>query len=77
MFLSRVTLKFDEWRKFPLLDICEGTLPVTGEFPAQRASNAENASIWWRHHDGKEIHSNPYHFQVVLRLYLLWLPMNY
>ena len=24
---------------------------VTGEFPAQRASNAENVSIWWRHHD--------------------------
>ena len=23
---------------------------VTGEFPAQRASNAENVSIWWRHH---------------------------
>ena len=22
-----------------------------GEFPAQRASNAENVSIWWRHHD--------------------------
>ena len=22
----------------------------TGEFPAQRASNAENISIWWRHH---------------------------
>ena len=21
----------------------------TGEFPAQMASNAENASIWWRH----------------------------
>ena len=21
----------------------------TGEFPAQRASNAENVSIWWRH----------------------------
>ena len=25
--------------------------PVTGEFHAQRASNAENVSIWWRHHD--------------------------
>ena len=25
--------------------------PVTGEFPAQRASNAENFSIWWRHHE--------------------------
>ena len=22
----------------------------TGEFPAQRSSNAENVSIWWRHH---------------------------
>ena len=22
-----------------------------GEFPAQRASNAENVSIWWRDHD--------------------------
>ena len=29
----------------------EGKLPVTGEFPSQRASNAENVSIWWRHHD--------------------------
>ena len=24
--------------------------PVTGEFPAQMASNTENVSIWWRHH---------------------------
>ena len=24
--------------------------PVTGEFPAQRASNADNVFIWWRHH---------------------------
>ena len=29
---------------------CEGNSLVTGEFPAQRASNAENVSIWWRHH---------------------------
>ena len=28
----------------------EGNSPVTGEFSAQRASNAENVSIWWRHH---------------------------
>ena len=31
--------------------LCEGNLPVTGEFPAQRASNAEKASVWWRHRD--------------------------
>ena len=30
--------------------LCEGNSSVTGEFSAQRASNAENASIWWRHH---------------------------
>ena len=24
--------------------------PLTGEFPAQMASNAENDSIWWSHH---------------------------
>ena len=27
-----------------------GNSPGTGEFPAQLASNAENVSIWWRHH---------------------------
>ena len=27
-----------------------GELTGTGEFPAQRASYAENVSIWWRHH---------------------------
>ena len=30
--------------------LCVGNSPVTGEFPAQMASNAENVSIWWRHH---------------------------
>ena len=28
-----------------------GNSPRTGGFPAQRASNAENVSIWWRHHE--------------------------
>ena len=44
------------WKKTPNLrvnGICAGNRPVTGEFPAQMASNAENEndSIWWRHHD--------------------------
>ena len=33
-----------------LLAICEGNSPVTYEFPAQMASNAENVSIWWCHY---------------------------
>ena len=35
--------------KLCVTSLREGNSPVTGEFPAQRASNAENVSIWWRH----------------------------
>ena len=31
--------------------LCAGNSPGTGGFPSQMASNAENVSIWWRHHD--------------------------
>ena len=37
--------------KFRVTGYCAGNSPVTVEFPAQRASNAENVSIWWRNHD--------------------------
>ena len=36
--------------KLRVTGLCEGYSPVTGEFRAQRASNEENISIWWRHH---------------------------
>ena len=35
--------------------LCAGSSSVTGEFPAQSASNAENVSIWWRHHGLKTV----------------------
>ena len=31
--------------------LCTGKSPVTGEFPAQMVSNAENVCNWWRHHE--------------------------
>ena len=37
--------------KLCVTGLCAGNSPWTGEFPAQRSSNAENVSIWWRHHD--------------------------
>ena len=37
--------------KLRVIGLCEGTQPVTGGFPSQRAGNAENVSIWWRHYD--------------------------
>ena len=36
--------------KLRVTGLCAGNSPVTGEFPAQMASNAENVSIWWRHY---------------------------
>ena len=36
--------------KLRVTGLCEGNSPETGEFPAHRDSNAENVSIWWRHH---------------------------
>ena len=36
--------------KLRVTGLYEGNSAVTGEFPAQRASNAKNVSIWWRHH---------------------------
>ena len=38
-------------RQWPLC----GEFTGTGEFHAQRASYAENVSIWWRHHVHKEL----------------------
>ena len=34
--------------KLHVTGLCKGNSPVTGEFPAQRASNTENVSFWWR-----------------------------
>ena len=37
--------------KLRVTGLCAGNSLVTGEFPTQSASNAENVSIWWCHHD--------------------------
>ena len=43
---------------------------VAGEFPAQKASNTENISIWWRHH-GYVTSKMLYHkWMMVLRSFL-------
>ena len=39
-----------KYQRVRVTGLCAGNSPVTGEFRAQRASNAEKASIWWRHH---------------------------
>ena len=36
--------------KLRVIGLCEGNPPVTGGSTSQRASNAKEVSIWWRHH---------------------------
>ena len=36
--------------KLRVTGLGEENSPVTGEFPAHRASYAENVNIWWSHH---------------------------
>ena len=40
-----------ETSKLRVTGLCEGNPLVTSGFPLQKSSNAENVSIWWRHHD--------------------------
>ena len=41
--------------KLCITDLCVRNSPVTGEFPTQMASNAENVSIWWRQHEFENV----------------------
>ena len=44
-------LRSKKTTKLRVTGLCVGNSPVTGEFPAQMASNADNAFIWWCHHE--------------------------
>ena len=37
--------------KLRVTGLCVGNSLVTGEFPSQMASNVENVSMWWCHHE--------------------------
>ena len=58
--------------KLRVTGLCAENSPVTGEFPAQMASNAENVSIWWRHHV-LIIHAPNYLFPLSIMTKILWL----
>ena len=64
---------FGRWSKktskLRVTGLCAGNSPGTGEFPTQRASNAENVSIWWRHHVLLNI---PYLFMISRTIVKFW-----
>ena len=49
--LSHLFRRRSQKTKLRVTGLCVGNSPVTGEFPAQRASNAEHVSIRWRHRE--------------------------
>ena len=49
LFISWFSCKSNKTSKLRVTGLCAGNSPVTGEFPAQKVSNAENVAIWWRH----------------------------
>ena len=60
-----IRLRSKKRTKLRIISLCEGNLLVTSEFLAQRSSNAENVSIWWRHHECQSI----CHLSVPLSVY--------
>ena len=49
------TQPFIQAQTLRVFGLCEGNSPATGEVPAQRASNAQNVSIWRRHHEPQKV----------------------
>ena len=59
--------------KLRVTGLCAGNSPMTVKFPSQRASNAENVSIWWRHRITGDISILTFLNEIVLFLFIfLW-----
>ena len=65
-----------ETSKLRVTSICEGNSPGTGEFPAQKAGNAEDVSIWWRHHEGTRIAALGMAASLHVKLEREWIYVN-
>ena len=62
--------------KAPRTGLFDGNSVVTGEFPAQRASNMKNVSIWWRHHECRLLVIEGATFRCVLSVIIRWHATN-
>ena len=51
MIFNEIDNRSKKISKLRVTGLCVGNSPGIGEFPALMASNAENVSISWRHHD--------------------------
>ena len=58
--------------KLRIIGLCEENSPVTDALPAQRAGNAENVSIWWRHHIVIANCTSPTGHLIQVVLFIIW-----
>ena len=68
--------------KLRVTGLCEGNSPVTGgeftgEFPAQRSSNVEHASICWRHYEDMLCIYHMIHARDIRILCFKKIPVNF
>ena len=63
--------------KLRVTGLCVGNWPITGEFPTQRASNAENVFIWWRQRDRYQHMRHYSHGTVVKCMSTFWFNVWY
>ena len=57
-FLNRLVRRSKKMPKLRVTGLWVGNLPVTSELPTERASNAGNVPIWWRHHNAARCDSS-------------------
>ena len=80
---SKFRRRLKKTSKLRVTGLCAGNSLVTGDFPAQMASNVENVSIWWRHHrfrfqvevannnsDATNIDGHTFFWQIYVRIIL-------
>ena len=56
--------------KLRVTGLCARNSPLTGQFAAQMTSNAENVSIWWRHHG--VLMQVTWPLEIYMHLSMLW-----
>ena len=76
LFSRLFRLRSKKTSKLRVTGLCAGNSPVNGEFPARRASNAENVSIWWRHNAQRCSDRGRASIVVTVDLRTLWLRKN-
>ena len=74
VYIRLFRCKSKKTSKLRVTGLCAVNSPITGEFPAQRASYAENVSIWWRHPD--IAYRNLSHLKPLLKVILYYAKTN-